>query len=151
MQGGGEGSAGFAQTVEELLALVGADGKPALQIILAAGTNSRLQQMFRNRPACHVLPFTKAIAPWMACADLVMGKAGPNMLFETVTLGKPFLAATVLPGQEEGNLEMIRTYRLGWVALGKEGQIRTDPLLATPARTIGSYARIGGGLSGMEQ
>jgi len=123
LQGGGEGSAGFAQTVEDLLALAGTDGKPALQIILAAGTNSRLQQMFRNRPGCHVLPFTKTIAPWMACADLVMGKAGPNMLFETVTLGKPFLATTFIPGQEEGNLEMIRTYGLGWVALQKEEQM----------------------------
>ena len=123
LQGGGEGSAGFSRTVEQLLALTDGDGQPALQLILAAGTNSRLQREFQGRAGCHVLAFTKAIAPWMACADLVMGKAGPNMLFEAVTLGKPFLATTFIPGQEEGNLEMIRTYGLGWVALRSEEQM----------------------------
>ncbi len=123
LQGGGEGSAGFARTVEQLLALSDGDGQPALQLILAAGTNSRLQEAFQARSGCHVLPFTKTIAPWMACADLVMGKAGPNMLFEAVTLGKPFLATTFIPGQEEGNLELIRTYGLGWVALTSEEQM----------------------------
>jgi len=123
LQGGGEGSAGFARTVEQLLALTAGDGQPALQLILATGTNSHLQRDFQGRRGCHVLPFTKTIAPWVACADLVMGKAGPNMLFEAVTLGKPFLATTFIPGQEEGNLEMIRTYGLGWVALTREEQI----------------------------
>lgn len=123
LQGGGEGSAGFARTVEQLLALTDLHGQPALQLILAAGTNQLLQRRFQGRPGCHVLPFTKSIAPWMACADLVMGKAGPNMLFESVTLGKPFLATTFIPGQEEGNLEMIREYGLGWVALTGGDQI----------------------------
>ena len=123
LQGGGEGSAGFARTVEQLLALTDSHGQPTLQLILAAGTNQLLQRRFQGRRGCHVLPFTKTIAPWMACADLVMGKAGPNMLFESVTLGKPFLATTFIPGQEEGNLEMIRSYGLGWVALTSEEQI----------------------------
>jgi UDP-N-acetylglucosamine:LPS N-acetylglucosamine transferase len=123
LQGGGEGSAGFARTVERLLAQTDSHGQPALQLILAAGTNQLLQRRFREHQRCHVLPFTKTIAPWMACADLVMGKAGPNMLFESVTLGKPFLATTFIPGQEEGNLEMIRKYGLGWVALTGEEQI----------------------------
>lgn len=147
LQGGGEGSAGFARTVEQLLALTGPDGAPALQLILAAGTNSRLQQIFQNRSACHVLPFTKTIAPWMACADLVMGKAGPNMLFEAVTLGKPFLATTFIPGQEEGNLEMIRAYGLGWVALtGEEQLVLIRTLLGQPEQlsamreTVAAYS-----------
>lgn len=124
LQGGGEGSAGFARTVERLLSLTDSHGQPALQLILATGTNQLLQRRFQGRRGCRVLPFTKLIAPWMACADLVMGKAGPNMLFESVTLGKPFLATTFIPGQEEGNLEMIRDYGLGWVALTGEEQIR---------------------------
>ena len=123
LQGGGEGSAGFARTVERLLALTDTHGQPCLQLILAAGTNQLLQRRFQERRGCHVLPFTKTIAPWMACADLVMGKAGPNMLFESVALGKPFLATTFIPGQEEGNLEMIWDYDLGWVALTGEEQV----------------------------
>jgi processive 1,2-diacylglycerol beta-glucosyltransferase len=53
----------------------------------------------------------------MAAADVIMGKAGPNMLFEAVTLGKPFIATAYIPGQEEANLEFIRRHGLGKVAL----------------------------------
>lgn len=146
LQGGGEGSAGFARTVEQLLALTDTHGQPALQLLLAAGTNQLLQRRFQGRRGCHVLPFTKTIAPWMACADLVMGKAGPNVLFESVTLGKPFLATTFIPGQEEGNLEMIRSYGLGWVALTGGEQIgliqtllRQPEGLATKRATVEAY------------
>lgn len=115
-QGGGEGAAKFARTVESLLALENA------QVILAAGTNEGLLKQFNGRPHVHAIPFTKQIAPFMQAADVVMGKAGPNMLFETVTLGKPFIATAYIPGQEEVNLEFIERYGLGWVALNGKAQ-----------------------------
>ena len=88
LQGGGEGAAQFGCTVERVLTI------PQIQIILAAGTNQALIAHFARRPQSNmfVLPFTKEIAPYMAAADVIMGKAGPNMLFESVTLGKPFIA-----------------------------------------------------------
>ena len=58
----------------------------------------------------------------MAAADIVMGKAGPNILFESVTLGKPFLATSYIRGQETPNLDFIRRYGLGWVALEYQEQ-----------------------------
>lgn len=128
LQGGGEGAAKFARTVENLLSI--AD----IQIILAAGTNKALFDRFSSLDRIRPLPFTKEIAPYMAAADVVMGKAGPNMLFESVTLGKPFIATTFIPGQEEVNLEFIERHRLGWVALEWQKQhelIRA--LVATPS------------------
>src|SRR5262249_8409938 len=112
LQGGGEGAAQFGQTVERVLSI------PRIQVILAAGTNQTLLTRFKNRERSNilVLPFTKEIAPYMAAADVIMGKAGPNMLFESVTLGKPFIATAYIPGQEEPNLEFIRHHKLGWVA-----------------------------------
>ncbi|MBI1855391.1 MAG: hypothetical protein HYR93_05945 [Chloroflexi bacterium] len=65
----------------------------------------------------HALPFTREIAPYIAASDVVMGKAGPNMLFESIALGKPFIATAYIPGQEEVNLEFIQRHGLGWVAL----------------------------------
>jgi UDP-N-acetylglucosamine:LPS N-acetylglucosamine transferase len=53
----------------------------------------------------------------MAAADVVMGKAGPNTLFESVMLGKPFIASAYIPGQEYANLSFIQRHGLGWVAL----------------------------------
>jgi len=110
-QGGGEGAARFAKTVDMLLDI------PKVQVIVAAGTNEQLARRFSGRVNVHTLPFMKQIAPYMMAADVVMGKAGPNMLFETVTLGKPFIATAYIPGQEEVNLEFIERHGLGWVAL----------------------------------
>ncbi len=116
-QGGGEGAARFARTVASLLKL------PGVQVIMAAGTNDRLLKHFTGRENLYPLPFTRRLAPYMQSADVVMGKAGPNMLFETLTLGKPFIATAYIPGQEEVNLEFIERHRLGWVAL-KHGEQR---------------------------
>lgn len=116
MQGGGEGAAGYAAAVEQLSELEG------VQIILAVGTNHALYERFRGHRNVHALPFTREIARPMSAADVVMGKAGPNILLESVTLGKPFIATSYIPGQEQPNLEFIRRYGLGWVALEKLGQ-----------------------------
>lgn len=116
LQGGGEGAARISKTVANILA------QRSIQVILAAGTNESLLKRFRDMPGVAVLPFTREIAPYMGAADVIMGKAGPNMLFEAVTLGKPFIATAYIPGQEQANLEFIRRYRLGWVALGMEAQ-----------------------------
>ena len=135
LQGGGEGTAQFAATVENLLRLNHELPGPGLQIILATGTNMAMLERFQNVAHCYALPFTKQVAPYVAAADIVMGKAGPNMLFESVTLGKPFIATTYIPGQETPNLGFIRDHGLGWIALTPEEQytlIRS--LLQHPAK-----------------
>ncbi len=129
LQGGGEGAARFVRTVEAVMAV------PTVQVILAAGTNQVLLKRFSGVERMHALPFTKEIARYMAAADVVMGKAGPNMLFEAVTLGKPFIATAYIPGQEQANLEFIQRHGLGWVALDRQSQMELVELLASsPAR-----------------
>jgi len=64
-----------------------------------------------------VIGFTTKMGKLMEEADIVAGKAGPNLLFEAVTCQKPFLALTYIPGQEDGNLDIIKNKNLGWVAL----------------------------------
>ena len=117
LQGGGEGAAYIDKTVEAILKVGAQDPRFAVQIILATGTNQRLRMQFEGTPGLIALPFTREIARYMALADVVMGKAGPNTLFEATTLGKPFIATTFIPGQESPNLDFIRRHRLGWVAL----------------------------------
>ncbi len=125
LQGGGEGAAQFGRTIERVL------GIEELQIILAAGTNVVLLAQFQSVSRIHALPFTKEIASYMAAADVIMGKAGPNMLFESVTLGKPFIATAYIPGQEQANLEFICRHRLGWVALQPDQQLSLLEKLAS--------------------
>jgi len=97
LQGGGDGATPFWCSARHLLAV-----ESEVQIILAAGTNRALRRRFEGVKNLYVLPFTSQIAPYMAAADVIMGKAGPNVLNESVVLDKPFLATTCLSGQEEG-------------------------------------------------
>jgi UDP-N-acetylglucosamine:LPS N-acetylglucosamine transferase len=138
LQGGGEGSAQFGRTVKHIL-----DAGPNVQIILACGTNEILKVRYNHVANVRTLAFTKEIAPYMSAADVVMGKAGPNMLFETVTLGKPFVATTYIPGQEECNLHMIEQYGLGWVAQEPErqGAVIHD-LLSNPGKLAAMSASV---------
>lgn len=112
LQGGAEGTAGIDQTVKVMLT----SGRP-IQIILAVGTNKQLASRFAGIDHLSVLPFTKTIAPYMAAADVVIGKAGPNFIAEAVMLGKPFIATAFIPGQEAPNLRFLERHSLGWVCL----------------------------------
>jgi UDP-N-acetylglucosamine:LPS N-acetylglucosamine transferase len=51
----------------------------------------------------------------LSACDIVFGKAGPNFLFDVVAAGKPFVAMTHIGGQEDGNIELIKKKKLGWV------------------------------------
>jgi UDP-N-acetylglucosamine:LPS N-acetylglucosamine transferase len=117
LQAGGEGSSDLSSPVRQVLA-----AHPRVQVILSAGTNEQLLKRHLSTPRVCAAPFTPNIARLMRAADVVMGKAGPNTLFETVTLGKPFIACSYIPGQESPNLAFIRRYNLGWVALAPSDQ-----------------------------
>jgi len=55
------------------------------------------------------------MAEVLSACDIVFGKAGPNFLFDVVAVGKPLVAITHLGGQEDGNIDLIRKKKLGWV------------------------------------
>ncbi len=99
-----------------------------VQVILAAGTNRALYRRRQGEKRLYAFPFTSEIAPFMAAAHVTMGRCSPNLLFESLALGKPFIATSFLPGQEEDNLRFIERHRLGWSAL-EEVQLRA--LIAT--------------------
>jgi UDP-N-acetylglucosamine:LPS N-acetylglucosamine transferase len=140
VQGGREGTANVVRAVESAL------HSSALQVVLAAGTNGALLERFHGIDRVRAIPFTPQVAPLMAAADVVLGKAGPNVLFEAVTLGKPFIATARIPGQETGNLAMIERYGLGWVALEPRqqrallaGLAGSPARLAEQARSVARY------------
>ena len=144
LQGGGEGAARIANTIENILSVDARAHK--VQIIVAAGTNQHLLTHYKNVPNVATLPYTNDIAPYMAAADIIMGKAGPNILFESVMLGKPFFATTFIPGQEQENLAFIQRHGLGWVAIHPEEQrtlllslIHNPDQIASLSTTINAY------------
>ena len=68
------------------------------------------------------LGWIENMAEVLAGVDIVFGKAGPNFLFDTVAAEKPFVAIMHISGQEDGNLDIIRKKRLGWIK-EKNGEI----------------------------
>ncbi len=100
-----------------------------LQIIVICGKNKdlykaaksfkelikKLNGFIAKNCKMEILNFTDKIPQLMQVADMVIGKAGPNLLFETVVSKKPFFAITHIEGQETGNLELIQKKELGFV------------------------------------
>jgi UDP-N-acetylglucosamine:LPS N-acetylglucosamine transferase len=141
LQGGAEGAAGLASTVQSILTV-----DSPVQIILAVGTNKQLAARFSGTTRLRVLPFTPTIAPYMATADVVIGKAGPNFIAEAMMLEKPFLATSFIPGQEAPNLAFLERNNLGWVCLEPAAQhdriaeLASDPaVLAEKVNSIRLY------------
>jgi UDP-N-acetylglucosamine:LPS N-acetylglucosamine transferase len=144
LQGGGEGAAHADRSVESLLSLRALN----VQVILAAGSNRALLERYKGASNLAALPYTRDIAPYMAAADIIMGKAGPNMLMEAVALGKPFIATAYIPGQEQANLPFIERHGLGRIALKPDKQrqlltslIREPDRLNAVSETVNAYRR----------
>lgn len=107
-----------------------------VQVVVACGSNQTLLRSVKalakildktNRGSVlRALPFTPDIHLYMQAADLVIGKAGPNTIFESVATGTPFMAISHISGQESGNLEIIRDYKIGYV---EENPLKATRLL----------------------
>ena len=117
LQGGAKGSAQVDRIMEFLL-----HTNIPIQIILAVGNNTSMAAPYANRKQIHILPFTETIAPYMAAADIIVGKAGASFVTEAFMLEKPFLVTAVIPDQETPTLAFIERHNLGWVRLEPTAQ-----------------------------
>jgi UDP-N-acetylglucosamine:LPS N-acetylglucosamine transferase len=118
LQGGAKGSA----SVDQMLSYIMQRNLP-IQVILATGNNQHMAKRYAHSQRVGVLPFTEQIAPIMAAADIVAGKAGASFISEAFMLEKPFLVTTLIPGQETPSLNFIERHNLGWICLRTSAQI----------------------------
>lgn len=95
-----------------------------IQVIVACGNNQALlratkmlQEVVKNNTNSTLIPlkFVTNMHEYMQAADLVVGKAGPNTIFESTATHTPFFAVTHIAGQEDGNLDLIRNLNIGFV------------------------------------
>ena len=122
MVAGSEGTNGVLKNFPAFI-----NSKKPIQVIFACGKNKTLYSTIKtlskavkianpkNKAKIIPLAFTKDIHLYLQAADLIIGKAGPNLLFESVATHTPFLATTHVSGQEDGNLDIIKEYNLGYV------------------------------------
>jgi UDP-N-acetylglucosamine:LPS N-acetylglucosamine transferase len=88
------------------------------------------------------LGWIENMAEVLTASDLVLGKAGPNFLFDVMAVGKPFVAITHIGGQEDGNIELIDKKGLGWIK-EKNGQLAEMILeyLKSPSRIAKKFEK----------
>jgi len=118
------GSEGMYSIVKILPAFINPAKK--VQVVVICGKSKQLSRAIKafskllefkneNCTTIKTIGFTKQIYLYLQAADLVVGKAGPNLIFETVATQTPFFAIAHISGIEDGNLDIIREYKLGYV------------------------------------
>lgn len=88
------------------------------------------------------LGWIENMAEILSVADIVFGKAGPNFLFDVIACEKPMVAITHIGGQEDGNIDIIRKKKLGWVKEkgGHAGQFLLN-YLNNPQKFLDKYKK----------
>jgi 1,2-diacylglycerol 3-beta-galactosyltransferase len=79
-----------------------------------------------------VLGFVDNMADWMRAADIVVTKAGPGTIVESLCSGLPMLLTWYIPGQESGNLEWVVDIGAGRYVPRSRDLVDTIAELSTP-------------------
>ncbi len=112
--GGGEGM-GPLRAIARALDRTGLP----LQLVIIAGRNQALREQLeadRWHVPVNIQGFVSNMPEWMRASDLVITKAGPGTIMETLAAGKPMVVSGYLPGQEEGNVAFVQQAGVGVVA-----------------------------------
>ncbi len=132
LTGGGAGIGPLRPTAEAIAQL----GIP-LQLAVICGRNERLrQQLQRCRwpVPTFVLGFVHNMPQWLAAADILVAKAGPGTLAEALAAGVPTVVVYALPGQEEANVEFLRSQGAAiWAPQPQQAAAAVARLLQDPS------------------
>jgi len=98
-------------------------------VICVAGRNSSLLpkiEQFKDEKNVAILGWTSKVPELMRVSDLIITKAGGATVMECIAVEKPMIITQVIPGQEEGNAEIIEKHGLGIIM--KKGKKGVDEL-----------------------
>jgi 1,2-diacylglycerol 3-beta-galactosyltransferase len=86
------------------------------QLIVACGRNWRLAARLRQAPPrmlTAILGFSSAMPELMHAADVILTKGGPQSIAEALASGRGVVVTSTVPGQEEGNAELVEALGCG--------------------------------------
>jgi len=73
-----------------------------------------LAQRLSGPLALHVRGYVTNISEYVAAADVVVGKSGPNQVFETLLQNRPLIISSFLANEKETSTWVIRN-KVGWL------------------------------------
>ena len=117
--GGSRGMGEIFSAIEALAPFLG-----RLQIMVLCGENKallrRLSRIQARKKHLKIIDYTDTPSAHYAAADLVVAKPGGVTVAETLSLGKPLIIFSPLPGQEEFNASFLIKNRMA--ELAKDGR-----------------------------
>lgn len=137
--GGGEGIGPLEAAVRAIAARC-----PCAQVAAIAGHNRSLYERLRrlDAPQLRVEGFVLNLEVWMRAADLLVTKAGPNILCEAFVCGLPLVLYSAVRGQEAGNVAYVVENQAGvWAPRTEQAAGAVGLLLADPERRAAMAAR----------
>jgi len=113
------------------------------------GLRRRLTALAADRTGVAVLGWTREIPRLLLTHHVVVSKAGGATTQEALAAGCPMIVSQIVPGQEEGNYELLRRHGIG--ALATEPSAVLAALREAFARDGDGWARWRAGAAGLRR
>ena len=101
-----------------------------LHLTIAVGRDGLLREKLARRLARHgdrvrVMGWTNQMPQLLRQHHLLIGKAGGAIVQEAIAARCPMIVNQVIPGQEEGNAELVRQLGIGVIAMNRHAVVET--------------------------
>jgi processive 1,2-diacylglycerol beta-glucosyltransferase len=113
----------------------------SLQVVVVCGRNEKLKEDIERLAVSRtgnvhveVRGYLTNLADYIAAADVVVGKSGPNQVFETLLQCRPLVISSFLANEKETTAWVIRN-KLGWLT-------RSPAHLATLLARLSSHPEV---------
>jgi len=110
--GGGDGMGAIARHARAI-----DDARLDARLVVICGRNAKLKAELDAHPwqgKTEVLGFVHNLHELMAAADILVSKSGPGSIMEGCVAGLPILLYDYLPGQEVGNVQLVKSRGIGY-------------------------------------
>ena len=119
----------------------------SLQAVVICGRNKRLKEDMEalaagptGSIAIQVRGYVTNLAEYIAASDLVVGKSGPNQVFETLLQNRPIIISSFLANEKE-TTDWVMENRVGWLTRSPEHLATLLAKLASHPAIIEEFQR----------
>lgn len=94
---------------------------PDHTLLVITGRDKELYRQLKkdtiwSAPHSYLMSWTQQMPQLIKSSDIVITKAGGSTVMECISAKKPIIINKIIPGQEEGNAELVERFALGQIA-----------------------------------